>query len=79
MLQVAGTSVAMGKCVTARAPTTTLRGCRVQPRLAPHALPPRPALRSAGEGVKAAAQHIVGTNAEDGWVEAMERFVLDRL
>ena len=36
-------------------------------------------VRSAGEGVKAAAQHIVGTNAEDGWVEAMERFVLDRL
>eukprot|EP00908_Phaeocystis_cordata_P022463 Transcript_488.p2 GENE.Transcript_488~~Transcript_488.p2 ORF type:complete len:295 (-),score=62.49 Transcript_488:52-936(-) len=46
MLQVAGTSVAMG---------------------------------NAGEGVKAAAQHIVGTNAEDGWVEAMERLVLDRL
>jgi|TARA_B110001469_G_scaffold120405_1_gene128887 hydroxymethylpyrimidine pyrophosphatase-like HAD family hydrolase len=34
---------------------------------------------NAAEGVKAEAQHVVGTNAEDGWVDAMQRFVLDRL
>ena len=32
-----------------------------------------------GEAVKAAAQHVVGTNGEDGWAEAMQRYVLDRL
>ena len=31
------------------------------------------------EAVKAAAQHVVGTNGEDGWAEAMQRYVLDRL
>jgi hypothetical protein len=30
-----------------------------------------------GPAVRAAAQHVVGSNAEDGWVEAMERFVLN--
>jgi len=29
--------------------------------------------------VRAEAQHVVGTNAEDGWVDAMQRYVLDRL
>ena len=37
------------------------------------------AMGNAAGTVKAEAQHVVGTNAEDGWVEAMERFVLDRL
>ena len=37
------------------------------------------AMGNAAEGVKAEAQHVVGTNAEDGWAEAMQRFVLDRL
>ena len=37
------------------------------------------AMGNAAEGVKAEAQHVVGTNAEDGWVDAMQRFVLDRL
>merc|ERR1740124_981393 len=37
------------------------------------------AMGNAAGPVKAEAQHVVGTNAEDGWVEAMERFVLDRL
>ena len=30
-------------------------------------------------GVRAEAQYVVGTNAEDGWVDAMQRYVLDRL
>lgn len=37
------------------------------------------AMGNAAEGVKAEAQHVVGSNAEDGWVDAMQRFVLDRL
>ena len=31
------------------------------------------------KGVRAEAQYVVGTNAEDGWVDAMQRYVLDRL
>eukprot|EP00321_Phaeocystis_globosa_P014817 CAMPEP_0118815496 /NCGR_PEP_ID=MMETSP1162-20130426/4222_1 /TAXON_ID=33656 /ORGANISM="Phaeocystis Sp, Strain CCMP2710" /LENGTH=36 /DNA_ID= /DNA_START= /DNA_END= /DNA_ORIENTATION= len=34
---------------------------------------------NAAEGVRAEAQYVVGTNAEDGWVDAMQRYVLDRL
>lgn len=37
------------------------------------------AMGNGGEAVKAAAQHVVGTNGEDGWAEAMQRYVLDRL
>ena len=38
------------------------------------------AMQNAGEGVKAIADHTtVSSNAEDGWVEAMEKFVLARL
>ena len=38
------------------------------------------AMANGGAAVKAAAQHVtVGTNAEDGWVEAMEQHVLARL
>ena len=37
------------------------------------------AMGNAGEGVKATAQHVVRANDEDGWVEAMEKFVLARL
>ena len=39
-------------------------------------LPPNPNPQAS---YKAEAQHVVGTNAEDGWVDAMPRFVLDRL
>ena len=37
------------------------------------------AMGNAAEGVRAEAQYVVGTNAEDGWVDAMQRYVLDRL
>jgi Cof subfamily protein (haloacid dehalogenase superfamily) len=37
------------------------------------------AMGNAGDGVKGVAQHVVGSNDDDGWVDAMERFVLDRL
>jgi hydroxymethylpyrimidine pyrophosphatase-like HAD family hydrolase len=37
------------------------------------------AMGNAGDSVKAAAQHVVGSNQDDGWVEAMETFVLSRL
>ena len=37
------------------------------------------AMGNAGDGVKAIAQHVVAANDEEGWVEAMEKFVLARL
>jgi Cof subfamily protein (haloacid dehalogenase superfamily) len=37
------------------------------------------AMGNAGQAVKSVADHTVGSNADDGWVEAMERFVLSRL
>ena len=37
------------------------------------------AMGNAGSVVKSAAAHVVGSNAEDGWVDAMERHVLSLL
>ena len=37
------------------------------------------AMANGGDAVKAAAQHVTGSNSEDGWSDAMERFVLSRL
>jgi len=34
------------------------------------------AMGNGGEAVRRAAQHVVGSNAQDGWAEAMERFVI---
>ena len=53
--------------------TVTLALVLTSPHPSPNPNPNR------DEGVRAEAQHVVGTNAEDGWVDAMQRYVLDRL
>ena len=35
------------------------------------------AMANGGDAVRAAAQHVVCSNDDDGWVEAMEKYVLD--
>ena len=37
------------------------------------------AMANGADAVKAAAQHVTGSNGEDGWSDAMERLVLTRL
>lgn len=37
------------------------------------------AMANGGDAVKAVAQHVTGSNSEDGWSDAMERLVLSRL
>ena len=36
-------------------------------------------MANGADAVKAAAQHVTGSNGEDGWSDAMERLVLTRL
>ena len=78
MLREAGTSVAMGNAAEgALTLTVTVTVTLTLVLTSPHPSPnPNP---NRDEGVRAEAQYVVGTNAEDGWVDAMQRYVLDRL